>query len=85
MNVWLFLLACQPIEDDNTLDPLEFYKELQDTSTPSESTTPIGKPETENECLSNLDHNLSDGMTEHFTAWLNTILLPLLRMMVFNV
>ena len=40
MNAWLFVLACQPIEeDDSILDPLEFYKELQDTS--SESTNPI--------------------------------------------
>ncbi len=69
MNIWLFLLACQPIEEDNTLDPLEFYKEMQDTS--SESTVPIDEPETENECLSNLDQNLSDGISEHFTSWLN--------------
>ena len=69
MNIWFFFLACQPIEEDNTLDPLEFYKEMQDTS--SESTIPIDEPETENQCLSNLDQNLSDGFGEHFTAWLN--------------
>lgn len=67
MNVWLFLLACQPIEEEDVLDPLAFYVDSEDTST----TTTNGDTATM-DCFSERDQDLSLGITDHFRMWIQT-------------
>jgi triacylglycerol lipase len=77
MFVLLFSINCQPIENDDILDPLEFVVKGEDTATSIDANPQNNEPasdsttEPENECLSERDQPLSDGMTEHFQLWLS--------------
>ena len=72
MIVGLLVMGCQPMKHEDILDSLEFYKESKDTSVLQDDIDNRDEnPIADNECLSSLDHNLTDGITEHFEAWLN--------------